>query len=969
MTAPLGEITDDRLDQLRRAAGDGTFSTSTLDRARLAHDASHYLLTPRAVLTATSTDQVARAMTTATRTGVPLTFRSGGTSLSGQSVTDGVIVDVRKNLGGIEVLDDGARVRCGPGAVLARVNAALARYGRRLGPDPASEIACTIGGVVSNNSSGMTSGTAATAYRTLESMVLVLPSGTVLDTGAADADDRLRHREPHLYAELDRLREEVRADAALSERIRAQFAMKNTMGYGLNSLLDHDRPVDVLAHLMVGAEGTLGYIAEVTLRTVPALKHVATALCVFDSIDRAIAAIGSLTEAGAVAVELMDASSLRVAQSDPKAVDAMRSLRIAEHTALLVEIQQTGAEELIEASARMAPALDGLALAIPTDLTTDPSLRARMWAVRKALYAAVAGARPQGTTPLLEDIVVPPHELGPTMKTLTTLLDRYGYDDAVTFGHARDANLHFMINPHLDVPEELGTYESFSEDLVDLILGAGGSLKAEHGTGRIMAPFVRRQYGDALYEVMWRIKRACDPAGILNPGSVLSEDPQAHVRHLKTYPAVHPELDRCVECGYCEPVCPSRNVTTTPRQRIVLLRQMANADPERRDEIEREYDYQAIQTCAADSLCVTACPVGIDTGKVMKSFRAESRPGPVRTGGRAVAQAWGPVTAGLRGALGVADALPDGVLPAITRALRSVSGEQLRDWVPQVGEDLPGPGRSRSVLRASPAVVPEETAPGETADLVFFPACIGSLFAAESRDGLQGQGASVAFLRLCRRAGLRAAIPEGIDSLCCGTVWESKGLVDGARAMARRVAERVWALTDGGRLPVVSDASSCTHGLAGIGKRLEGETARRWESLRVVDAVTFTREAVLPALGETDPNRRIASLAVHPTCSTVHLGAVGDLEAVAAATAREVTVPTGWGCCGTAGDRGMLHPELTASATRDEAAEVARQEEQRGGGFAGYASCNRTCEMGMTTATGRPYRHVLELLDEVTAPR
>ncbi|MPV38872.1 FAD-binding and (Fe-S)-binding domain-containing protein, partial [Georgenia subflava] len=667
---------------IARAAGSGNVSTAVADRARLAHDASHYLLTPAAVVTATSTEQVAAVLAEATRTGTALTFRAGGTSLSGQGVTEGVLVDVRRHLAEVEVLDDGARVRCQPGAVLRRVNAALTRYGRRLGPDPASEIACTIGGVVANNSSGMTSGTSATAYRTLESMVLVLPSGTVIDTARPDADALLRGLEPELHAGLLGLRDRVRSDARLRARIEHQFSMKNTMGYGLNALLDHDSAVDILAHLVIGSEGTLAYVAEVTLRTVPALPHAATALCVFDSIDRATDAIIPLTEAGAVAVELLDASSLRVSQRDPKSPETMRALTVQEHTALLVEVQDATADGLSAATERIRPVVAGLDLSAPADLTTDPTARARMWVTRKVLYAAVAGARPQGTTALLEDIVVPPPALPRAVKDLGVLLERYGYDDAVIFGHAKDANLHFQINPRLDVRAELDAYAAFTEDLVDLILGADGSLKAEHGTGRIMAPYVRRQYGDELYDVMREVKRLCDPAGVLSPGVVLDEDPRAHLKNIKTFPAAHPDVDRCVECGYCEPVCPSRSTTTTPRQRIVLLREMAVAAPERRAELERDYTYSAVQTCAADSLCSLACPVGIDTGKVMKELRAAANPAPVRAAGDLLAKSWGPTTAALRGALSVADAVPGPVLRATTRALRAVAGETLRDWVP-----------------------------------------------------------------------------------------------------------------------------------------------------------------------------------------------------------------------------------------------------------------------------------------------
>ncbi|MBD8061943.1 FAD-binding and (Fe-S)-binding domain-containing protein [Oceanitalea stevensii] len=953
------------LTAVAAAARPGGLSTRETDRARLAHDASHYLLRPRAVVTATSVEQVAAVMAAAGRSPVPvpLTFRAGGTSLSGQAVTDGVLVDVRRHQQDVEVLDDGARVRCRPGAVLRRVNASLARYGRRLGPDPASEIACTIGGVVANNSSGMTSGTAATAYRTLDSMVLALPSGTVVDTAAPHADALLAAREPELHAGLLRLRDHVRSRPYLRRAIEHQFSMKNTMGYGVNALLDHDSAVEILAHLVVGSEGTLGYLAEVTLRTVPLLPHAATALLVLDSIGSATAALPAVAATGAVAVELMDAAALRVAQRDPRADPVLRELVVDGHTALLVELQHASPEGLAGLVADAEPLLAGTAPVVATPLSAEPRSRAAMWQVRKGLYAAVAGARPTGTTAMLEDVVVPGPALSGTVRSLEGLLARYGYADAVTFGHAKDANLHFMISPDLGDPRARDAYAAFSEELAGLVLDAGGSLKAEHGTGRMMAPFVRRQYGDELYEVMREIKRLCDPRGILAPGVVISEDPTIHLRDLKQYPQVHPELDRCVECGFCEPACPSRHTTTTPRQRIALLREAADSGPERRAELERDYDYAAVQTCAADSLCRVACPVDIDTGAVMKQRRATAN-GPVAQAvGRRLAQAWGPATAVLRGTLAVADHVPGPVLGTATRAARAVVGQGGRDLFPQVDEHLPGPGQPRTNLPLSPQARSSspsaELLPGQH-DAVFFPACIGSLFAAEGG----GPGVSAAFAALCERAGVRLAVPEGIDGLCCGTVWESKGLVDGAAVMARRVAESVWSLTDGGRLPLVCDATSCTHGLGSIGARLTGAAAERWAQVRVVDAVTFTREHLLGRL-EVPEAGLLDRLAVHPTCSSVHLGAVEDLTAVAAAVAREVTVPVEWGCCGTAGDRGMLHPELPAGATEREAAELAAVERENGR-FDAYASCNRTCEMGMSAATGRPYRHVLELLEEAT---
>ncbi|GAA4602823.1 FAD-binding and (Fe-S)-binding domain-containing protein [Actinoallomurus liliacearum] len=912
------------------AAVPGITRSRASDRLGMAHDASHYLLTPQAVLVPRSAEQVGALM----RAGLPLTFRSGGTSLSGQAVTDHLLVDTRRHFRGIEVLDGGARVRVQPGAVLRQVNARLAPHGRRLGPDPASEAACTIGGVVANNSSGMTCGTHANTYETLESMVLVLPSGTVLDTGAPDADARLRALEPDLAAGLERLRDRIRGNPESVRRIKAQFALKNTMGYGLNSFLDHDSPAQILAHLAIGSEGTLAFVAEAVLRTVPAHRLAATGLLVFPALRTAMATVPEIVAAHPAAIELLDAESLLVAQEDPKAEDVLRTLTVEDHAALLVEWQESDPELLADrerAAERLFAAFD---LATPARLSGDARGRAALWHIRKGLYASVAGARPSGTTALLEDVAVPVPALADLCDDLAELFAKYRYERSVVFGHAKDGNLHFMLNERFGT--DLQRYADFTEDMVDAVLGRGGTLKAEHGTGRVMAPFVRRQYGDELYAVMREVKRLCDPGDTLNPGVVLTDDPQAHLRDLKSVVTVEPEVDRCVECGYCEPVCPSRDLTTTPRQRIVLRRELAAAraagDEDLARRLEREYEYDAVETCAVDGMCATACPVLINTGDLTKRLRAQSHGRVAQAGWKTAADHWGTVTRAMERALDVAAAAPPGAVEAAARAARRIGGP---DTVPEWSRDLPSGGSPRR-----PATVPD-------ADAVYVPSCLNTLFA--PAEG--GPGVMAAVLRLSERAGLRLRVPENIANLCCGTPWSSKGFTKGYEVMRRKVRESLLAATDGGRIPVISDAASCTEGF----RRL---AAAAGPAVEVLDAVSFVAQRVLPRLPAA---RRLPSLALHPTCSSTRLGLEGDITRIAEAVAEEVVVPEGWQCCGFAGDRGMLHPELTASATRAEAESVAR------GDFAAHASVNRTCEIGLTRATGETYHHLLELLDQGTA--
>jgi D-lactate dehydrogenase len=940
-------VTTDLLAALDHAAP-GAASTRASDRHALAHDASHYLLVPEAVVWAGDAEQVAAVVRACAELGRAVTFRSGGTSLSGQSGTDGVLVDTRRHFREVTVLDGGTRVRVQPGITIQSVNARLAPYGTRLGPDPASLAACTVGGMVANNSSGMACGTELNTYNTLESMLLVLPSGTVVDTGAPDARQALAATEPELYRGLLRLRDRVRSDGASMRTIRLQFAIKNTMGYGVNAFVDYDEPTDILAHLLVGSEGTLGFVAEATFRTVPVKPLAATGLVVFDNLRLATAALPQLVADGLATIELLDATSLRVSQVGRGAPAELAELAVHEHAALLIEHQDTDEAVLAERVRDTRELLAGLRLTASPRLTREASERSALWRLRKDLYATVAGSRPRGTTALLEDVAVPPEALAELCGGLTELFARHGYRDSVIFGHAKDGNVHFLLNERFEAEGGVGRYLAFTDDLVDLVLGAGGTLKAEHGTGRIMAPYVERQFGAELYDVMVEVKRLCDPAGVLNPGVVISSDNRIHVSHLK--PAVatgDDEVDRCVECGYCEPVCPSADLTLTPRTRIVLRREIATArergETPLADELESDYGYDGLDTCAADGMCRTACPVLIDTGSLVSRLRGERQARAASRAWTLAARHWGAVTRAGSSALTTARRVPPAMPSAVTAAGRRVLGpETVPAWTP----DLPYGGTRRSQIPYADDLAVEA---------VHFPACLDAMFGADPGappGGPTSLGAAAAFAALCGRAGVGLRAPGSIDALCCGTPWKSKGHAKGYAEMSARVVPSLRRATDGGRLPVVCESASCAEGLQVM-------VASEAPEIMVVDAVSFTVDVLLDRLPPPD---RVRSAVVHPTCSTRRAGTDPALAAVAGVLAEEVVVPTEWRCCAFAGDRGMLHPELTASATEREAAQVVAA------GHDLHLSVNRTCELGLSRATGRHYEHVLEALERATKP-
>jgi D-lactate dehydrogenase len=935
--------------ELTALLGPDRVLTRAIDLVRFASDASPYRRIPRAVVMARETEDVSAVLGYGRRTGVPVTLRSGGTSLNGQSQTDGILVDVRRHWAGVKVEDDAARVRVRPGTVLGHVNRVLAPHGRRLGPDPASTDIATVGGVIANNSGGMRCGVARDSYKTVSSLTFVLPSGTTIDTAAPGAEDRFAEAEPELARGLSEIRDEIRGDTELAERIRRKFEIKNTTGYRLCAFLDADTPLEIFRRLLVGSEGTLAFTAEAVFDTVPIPARTTLSWLHFPSIDAATAPVGQLVEAGATAVELMVAPALMVASQNIRGTPQDWTELPPESSALLVEFGADTDDELDGLEAKALELLSDEELIREPDFTRDPERIEINWHVREGMHGLVGRLRPPETALIIEDVCVPPARVAEAAKDIQALLGEHGFLTGVA-GHVSAGNWHFMLTPNFAETEDRDRYETFIGKLVDLIVDRyDGSLKAEHGTGVNMAPFVEKEWGKAATELMWRVKELADPDGVLSPGVVLNRDPEVHMRDLHSTPPIEEEATACVECGFCEPACPSRNVTTTPRQRIVLRREMAR-QPEGSPVLETllsEYEYDAIQTCAADGSCQTACPVAIDTGTLIKRFRALEHTERDERVGLMLARKWATVERDARGGLrtgGFASRIAgDRTVRAASRALRRMWGSEL---VPEWPDEMP---------RAAPGALPRTSRVGAAA--VYLPACINRMFG-NSREAPAGPTLPEALVAVSERAGLPVWIPDDAAGHCCATPWSSKGYLRGHEFMARKIADALWRWSDEGKLPVVIDATSCAHGLVeDVAPRLSEADRERYERIELYDSIAWAHDWLLPKL---EVRRKVSNVAVHPTCSAGHLELVPKLTAVAGALAEHVVVPPGASCCGFAGDRGFLHPELPPSALREEAAEL------EGGDFDACLCSNRTCEIGLQQVTGRPFASFVFLLEELT---
>ena len=913
--------------------------TDALSTLAFGTDASFYRLIPKLVIRVESEDEVVELLHLARRDQVAVTFRAAGTSLSGQAISDSVLIVLGDNWNGKEIRGQGTQIRLQPGVIGAQANAWLAPFGRKIGPDPASINACKIGGIVANNASGMCCGTAQNTYHTLAGMRVVLADGTRVDTEDAANVAAFRQSHAALLDQLATLGRETRANPELAAKIRHKYRLKNTTGLSLNALVDFDDPLDILSHLLVGSEGTLGFISSVTYDTVIDHPNKASALIVFPDVETCCTAVTVLKSQPVSAVELLDRRSLRSVQDKPGMPAFVQQLS-ANACALLIESRAATQTLLHEQLAHIMGSLSAFPVEKQVDFTEDPVENAKLWAIRKDTFPAVGAVRKTGTTVIIEDVTFPVEQLAIGVNRLIELFDKHHYDEAILFGHALEGNLHFVFTQGFNSPEEVARYQAFMDDVAQLVaVEFGGSLKAEHGTGRNMAPFVELEWGSDAYQLMWSLKRLLDPQGILNPDVVLSDDPQIHLKHLKPLPAADEIVDKCIECGFCEPVCPAKGLTLSPRQRIVIWRDIqakkrAGVDTR---ELEKAYEYQGIDTCAATGLCAQRCPVGINTGELVKKLRARNADH-VKTAdwlGNHFATTLQAARFTLHVANGARMLLGAPRLARLSATLTKAS----KGRVPQWTNAMPQPERA---IRFTP---PNNDARPR---VVYLAACVSRVMGPAAGD--REQMSLLDKTRgLLEKAGYQVVFPDNLDSLCCGQPFASKGYAEQAEHKRQELIGALLHASRGGLDPIYCDTSPCTLRLV----QDLGDTR-----LDLYDPVRFIRTYLVDKLRFTP---QPAPIAVHVTCSTQHLGESQALIDIARLCSQEVVIPEGIHCCGFAGDKGFTTPELNAHSLRSLKDAVQHCSEG--------ISTSRTCEIGLTQHGGIDYHGLVYLVDRVTTAK
>ena len=908
-------------------------------------DASFYRLLPKVVIKANNSDEVQFLIKQAHHLNLPVTFRAAGTSLSGQAISDSILIITSRKFTNFKLADDKSYISLEPALTGEQANNILKEYNKKIGPDPASINAAMIGGIAANNASGMCCGISQNSYQTLKSIKLIMADGTKLDTASEKSKEKFRKKHGKFLEELKELSNKTKKDEELHKLIERKFKIKNTCGYSLNALIDFEDEFDILSHLIIGSEGTLAFIEEITYNTVEDYPNKASALVFFKNIEEACKAVSKIKLAkdakiiSVDAVELMDNKALKSVQ-DKEGMPSYLKEFDNEVTALLIETRAQNKDDLLKQTNEIEDILKEFSTVRNVEFTTKEEEYTLFWKIRKGLFPAVGAVRRIGTTVIIEDVAYPIESLSQATLELQSLFKKHNYHEALIFGHALEGNFHFVFTQDFNHDEEVKRYDDFMNDVTHSVaVKYQGSLKAEHGTGRNMAAFIELEWGKTAKNLMAEIKNLFDPTAILNPGVIINDDPQAHLKNLKPLPPTNDLVDTCIECGFCEPMCPSNAITFTPRHRIVLNREISRLEVlgeiAEAKELKEAYVYDGLETCATCSLCSTSCPVGIDTGALTKYLRHERITPTQDKMATFIANNFSKTLSGMRFGLKGAN------------FVHNIVGTTIMGGMTSGARNLIGTPKWSATLPSGTSINKKFSNKASNKKVVYFPSCISRTMG-QSSFSQEDKNLYDTTIEILQKAGFEIILPRELEELCCGMPFSSKGFKKQAEQKSIELEKALIKASNDGEYPVLCDTSPCT-------KKMHESFI---SDIKIYEPIEFCMDYIVPELEFTKIDEAIT---IHSTCSSRKMGLHEKFIKLANLCSSEVIVPSDVKCCGFAGDRGFNFPELNKSA-------LSSLKEQTKGAKLAF-STSKTCEIGLSEEAGLDYNSILYLVNRCTSTK
>ncbi|MBR8742490.1 FAD-binding and (Fe-S)-binding domain-containing protein, partial [Nocardiopsis sp. MG754419] len=950
------------LAALRRDLEDSVHGTVALDAGTLAlytSDASNHRRVPLAVVIPETIEDCVAAVRACAAHGVPVIPRGGGTSIAGNAIGTGVVIDTSRHLRTIVEVDPAARTATvQPGVILDDLRAAAAEHGLTFAPDPSTHSRCTIGGMVGNNACGSHSVAWGTTADNIVALDVLLSDGTRMTVGSGHSAEeyaalaRRPGREGEIHAALGRLVEAHRAEM----RTAMPEFRRRVSGYALDRLLP-EKGRDVAAAL-VGTEGTCVMVLGATVRLVEAPAARALAVLGYENAPAAADAVPHLLEHSPLTVEGIN--DRMVAALDRKGSRSRVPLPLG-GAWLLVEIAGQDPNDAAAAAEAMLADLEHDGRPRDATVVVDPAHQKALWRIREE-GAGLTSRTPTGAEAWSgwEDAAVPPQNLGAYLRDFEDLMarhDRYG----VVYGHFGDGCLHVRIDFELTHEEGRRAYRAFMEEAAAIVVRHGGSLSGEHGDGQARSELLARMYPPGLIEAFAEFKRIWDPAGLMNPGIIV--DPLPLDADMRVATDLRPELPlvsrttlayteddgdfvkalrRCSGVGKCRRqsgpgvMCPSYQVTQeekhSTRGRAHLLFEMANGevitDGWRSEEVRESLDL-----CLSCKGCLSDCPVNVDMASYKAEFLHQHYRGRLRPAAH-YSMGWLPALARVA-ALAPTETNRLMRLPGISTLAKKAAGVAARRELPAFAPTTFTRAFRRRLNRG------EGRQGGPR--VVLWPDTFGNLL---------NPGVLTSAVRVLEDAGFTVVLPKG--QVCCGLTWVSTGQLDVARAVMRRAVASLEPLVSQG-LPVVGLEPSCTAALQhDLVELLPGE-----ESRRIAGAVhTFAGFLNEHAPDWTPPRVDASALAqVHCHQHAVN-GFDADRELIARAGIDGEVLDSG--CCGLAGDFGFTegHYEISSAIGERELLPRVRAAASDTLVLADGYSCRTQIEQG----AGRRALHLAEVL-------